>query len=115
VKDAPVALLALSIVHEATHARLAGVPVTWDNLARVEGICHAQELNFAKRVSGGQALVDYVQAKASTFAANEFTREGRAVRGLTALEREGAPGPVMAALRLLARVTGNLGRVPPPA
>lgn len=115
IKDKPAALGALSIVHEATHARLAHIPVTWDNLARIEGICFAQELAFAKRIPHGEALVQCVEGRIASLVPADFTREARIVNGLAALERDGVSRPVLAVLRFFGRITGDAGRSRPAA
>jgi hypothetical protein len=50
--------VALGIIHEATHARIAdaGIPYTAERRARIEAICVKQEAAFARRLPGGEAL-----------------------------------------------------------
>ncbi len=52
--------IALSLVHEATHARLhaRGIAYLPELRARIEAACLAQEMAFARRIPGGSALVD---------------------------------------------------------
>lgn len=49
---------ALLIVHEATHARLErrGISMTQLNAARVERLCVDAQVNFARRVPGGEEV-----------------------------------------------------------
>ena len=49
VRDASVHQLSLTVVHEATHARLhrAGIRVDAANLGRIERFCMEQEIRFA--------------------------------------------------------------------
>jgi hypothetical protein len=52
-------LLAATIVHEATHARLDGCQIDYSSLAvrgRVEAVCRKQELAFAARLPNGNAV-----------------------------------------------------------
>lgn len=64
-QDVPVDQLALTIVHEATHARLwrAGFRYTPDIRERIEHICVRAELDFAQRLPRAQELVDGLRAK----------------------------------------------------
>jgi hypothetical protein len=57
--------MALTIVHEATHARLCKLKVkyTEDIRDRVEQICIKSEIAFAKRLSDGQKLVEMSESK----------------------------------------------------
>jgi hypothetical protein len=57
--------MALSIVHEATHARLNKLKVkyTEDIRDRVERICIKSEIAFAKRLPDGQKLVEMAESK----------------------------------------------------
>lgn len=50
--------IALIIVHEATHARLARLGIGYDEAirSRVEAICHRRELSFAKLLDDEQAI-----------------------------------------------------------
>lgn len=60
--------LALSIVHEATHARLLNAGIRYDQAlrARVEGICVGQELAFAERLSLPPEAVEQLRRKLDT-------------------------------------------------
>jgi len=107
IKDKHSALVALSIVHEATHARLAAIAVTWENIARIEAICLRQELAFAERLPGGERLVAHLAEKLAAFSSGAYTRGAQNERHLAALEREGAPGSVLSLLRYLARRAGD--------
>jgi hypothetical protein len=54
--------IASAIVHEATHARLAKWGVRYDEAARhrIERICARRELDFARRLSGVDALLEEI-------------------------------------------------------
>jgi hypothetical protein len=58
--DTSPARLALTIAHEAMHARLArrGIGYSESVRARVERICILSEIDLAERLPGSQALVD---------------------------------------------------------
>jgi hypothetical protein len=57
--------MALTIVHEATHARLCKLKIkyTEDIRERVERICIKSEIAFAKRLPDGQKLVEMAESK----------------------------------------------------
>jgi hypothetical protein len=107
IKDVPPALVALSIVHEATHARLACIPVTRDNLPRMERLCLEQELAFARRITEGAALSAYVENRITSFDPTVYTKGARVQRGLKELDEAGVPRPLLAIMRLLARLTNG--------
>lgn len=54
--------IASAIVHEATHARLEKRGVRYDEAIRhrIEGICARRELDFARRLSGVDALLEEI-------------------------------------------------------
>jgi hypothetical protein len=58
-------VVALTIVHEATHARLraAGIGYAGAHRARVERCCIGEEIVFAKRVPDGTELLAYARRK----------------------------------------------------
>lgn len=61
----PASRMALTIVHEATHARLYKFKIkyTEETRARVEQICIKSELAFAKRLPNGKDLIKMVESK----------------------------------------------------
>jgi hypothetical protein len=65
--ELPVDKLALTIVHEATHARLwrAGFRYTPDIRARIEHICVRAELDFARQLPRAQELTAGLREKLS--------------------------------------------------
>jgi hypothetical protein len=107
IKDVPAALVALSIVHEATHARLACIPVTRDNLPRMERLCLEQELAFARHIPEGAALAAYVENRVAKFDPTAYTKSARMQRGLQELDEAGAPRPLLAVMGFLARLTNG--------
>jgi hypothetical protein len=66
-KEAPVDKLALTIVHEATHARLwrAGFRYTPDIRGRIEHICVRAELDFARHLPRSRELEADLREKLS--------------------------------------------------
>jgi hypothetical protein len=63
--DVSASRMALTIVHEATHARLCNLKIkyTEDIRDRVEQICIKSEIAFAKRLPDGQKLVEMAESK----------------------------------------------------
>lgn len=63
--DISAAEMALSIVHEAIHARLCKLKIGYtENIReRVERICIKSEIAFAKRLPNGQKLVEMAESK----------------------------------------------------
>ena len=55
--------VAASVIHEATHARLArrGFGYQPERRARVEGVCYRAELRFASRLPDQESLVEQIQ------------------------------------------------------
>lgn len=56
VLDGPVARLAATLVHEATHARIrtAGVPLRLATIAREEVLCSEESIRCLQRLPGGE-------------------------------------------------------------
>ena len=105
-KDVSAPLVALSIVHEATHARLACIPVTSDSLPRMERVCLEQELTFARNIPEKRAaLAAYVENRVASFDPTAYTQRARIQRGLQVLDEEGAPRALLAVMRFFARLT----------
>jgi hypothetical protein len=61
--------IALTIVHEAAHARLwrLGVPYTEDLRPRVEAICIRREVAFARKLPDGKDWADWVERGIKSF------------------------------------------------
>jgi hypothetical protein len=59
--------LAATMVHEATHARIASVGIAYTEAlrARIEGLCVKSELWFAKRLPNGGSLIKDAEARLS--------------------------------------------------
>ncbi|MDE5445375.1 hypothetical protein GWG65_28875 [Bradyrhizobium sp. CSA207] len=57
--------IASAIVHEATHARLANRGIRYDEAVRlrIERICAGRELDFARRLSGVDALKEEISQR----------------------------------------------------
>jgi len=58
-------VVALNVVHEATHARIAarGVPYNQATAARIEALCVGQEIAFARRLPGDQQWIVAIEQK----------------------------------------------------
>lgn len=67
---ATVERIASTIVHEATHARLEHWGVTYDENARsrIEAICVRRELNFVRKLPGGEMLREGLVASLNWYA-----------------------------------------------
>jgi hypothetical protein len=65
---APTIELAMTFVHEATHARLAKVGHEYRGLNReaIERACVAAEINFASRIPGSESAIEKVQRQLGT-------------------------------------------------
>jgi hypothetical protein len=63
--NASASRMTLTIVHEATHARLCKLKIKYseDIRDRVERICIKSEIAFAKRLPDGQKLVEMAESK----------------------------------------------------
>jgi hypothetical protein len=75
VRDAATAPedIAVSLVHEATHARIdRWIPYREDLRERIEAICRRQELAFARRLPGGAAIVRRMEEWLAQPPAKEF-------------------------------------------
>jgi hypothetical protein len=94
--------VALILVHEATHARLAKLGFGYDEAirARIEAICHRRELAFATRLGDGEAIYS-----AGYYLANPLDYSDEAVLARDELEmgefvsKYGLPGWVAEFLR----------------
>ena len=93
--------IALTIVHEATHARLMRFGYAEDIRARIERICNYQELVFASRIAGASELIASARRAMDTDPSG-FTSEDHRQRSLKALATLGVPKWI---IRLLDRVT----------
>ena len=93
--------VALTIVHEATHARLSRFGYGPEIRARIERICQYQELVFASRIGGDSELVAGAR-RGMDLNPSEYTTETRRQRSLEALTQLGLPKWMV---RLLDRVT----------
>lgn len=93
VLSSPVEVIASTIVHEATHARLlkVGIPYTWENRFRVEKSCIRQELVFAKRIPGAEELQRRINEKL-LLEPEVWSREASSARFHAAF-MEGGGGP----------------------
>jgi hypothetical protein len=66
--------IALSIVHEATHARMRRLSqATAERRARMEQICIGAQIAFASRVPGVSATIDELRARQSSVRVSDFT------------------------------------------
>jgi hypothetical protein len=115
VIDTPATLIALWIVHEATHARLARFHANDALISRIEGICKRQELAFAQRTPRGDRLVAALQAEVDWHLALDHSRHGQVDRAAVALAAEGAPRWALALLRAVMRFVNGSGNGRPAA
>ena len=89
------ARLALTIVHEAMHARLArsGIGYSEALRARVERMCIAAEIDFADRLPGGAPLAQAARQRLA-FDAAYFTDSATQARSHELLKGLGWPGRI---------------------
>ncbi|MET3844324.1 hypothetical protein [Bradyrhizobium sp. OAE829] len=118
--------IATTIIHEATHARLEGWGIGYDDekkRARIEAICMRRELNFVTKLPHAEALREEVARKLEWYAGNhdyfsDASFEQREVQGqIEALRYLGAPDWAhrfmmkLRAVRLwVHRFAGSVGR-----
>jgi hypothetical protein len=90
IGSAPTAEIAMTIIHEGTHARLwsAGFESEERCRERIERLCVRAEVAFAERIPGTEALVAKTE---ELLESRWWTRERRLESGLTQLRRLGAP------------------------
>ena len=93
--------VAMTIVHEATHARFIRFGYAEDIRPRIERICNYQELVFASRIPDASELIASARRAMDTDPSG-FTYEDHRQRSLKALETLGMSKWV---IRLLDRVT----------
>ena len=88
--DSSIESIALTIVHEAVHARLAARGIQYESLLRerIEFICVKQEVAFAELLPNGSALTVSATAKLER---RWWTEESQLAHQLSALERLGWP------------------------
>lgn len=82
--------IAMTIIHEATHARLWGAGFNSEEgcRERIERLCIRAETEFAEQIPGTAALIAKTQGLLET---QWWTREARIESGLAQLRRLGAP------------------------
>jgi hypothetical protein len=69
-------LLALTILHEATHARLHSCPYTTpEDRVRIERICVTTEILLINRLPGSQALSRRWESRLASLSEAEYTNE----------------------------------------
>jgi hypothetical protein len=77
--DTTLELIASTIVHEATHARLEGWGIAYDEARRhrIEAICLRRELDFVSQLTGCEALQESVRRSLDYYGNNsEFFSDG---------------------------------------
>lgn len=107
VRTSDVSLVALTIVHEATHARLARSSYTDETAERIERICERQELAFISKLPGGELLVAGMQEFVSGPSPRNYTKAAQMEAGLASLSAAGIPRPLARLLRGIARIAGD--------
>lgn len=92
----------MTLVHEATHARLhrAGVRYTHDLRERIEAICLKAEIDFGRRLPGAEQLVAEAQTALETRWWEAPSQQQREIGQLRAL---GVPGWLLRWGRSVAR------------
>lgn len=115
VASASLESLAATIVHEATHARLArcGFGYKEDMRSRIESVCHRRELDFAARLPDSADLQHEIERALERcraqpeFYANDRFRERKKQAAVEALRYAQAPEWLIAiALKLRPAISG---------
>ena len=77
-------ILAVVIVHEATHARLRHCGIGYDEQMRhrVEAVCFRRELAFARKLPKGQPVREWIENSLEQVPAFDWTDAARAKRDL---------------------------------
>ncbi len=104
-------LLASTIVHEATHARLWGIGFRYEEEARprVEAICVRRELVFSAKLPHGEQVRDRAEKalmslRSPTFLSNAAFAKSRDDYAVEELRRMGVPSWVIRSVFVLRRV-----------
>lgn len=124
ILDEQIAVVADTIVHEATHARLMNVGIGYEETlrARVEAVCMRRERVFASRLPDGSMISELARRKLQwcddpTYWTNDSFDQRHVTIMVEGLKEEGAPQWIIAALMGLRRVIGairsRLRRTPP--
>lgn len=91
VRDSEPLIIASSIVHEATHARIDNAGISYDSSrkrARIERRCVREEISFIRLQNGSEELVKRLE---SGMANEWWTEERIALARLSQLRRLGVP------------------------
>jgi hypothetical protein len=108
-------LIAATIVHEATHARLDRCGIGYDKLRpRVEAVCFRRELAFAAKLPNGEQVREQAERKLVFYATEDYWTNAafaeryvndhiEALRNLGAPDWIGRTALILRALRLRAR------------
>lgn len=67
-------LIATTIVHEATHARIEGCGIGYEEKlrSRIEAVCLRRELTFAKKLPNGEQVREQAERTLAAFAKQDF-------------------------------------------
>lgn len=110
-------LIAATIVHEATHARLwrRGIRYEEAQRPRIEEICLRREIAFAAKLPNGEAVRDQAQRTLALCATGEYWtsaafRERYIEGGVEVLRFLGAPGWLALVFRWLLETRGCIRR-----
>ncbi len=79
--------VAMTLVHEATHARLhrAGIPYNRKLRTRIEAVCLRAEIDFGRRLPGAAALVKEAESALETEWWDDDSEHRRAMAQISAL------------------------------
>lgn len=100
MKTRSVPELAITVVHEGTHARLAlaGISTKRGNVERIEHICTEAAASFAEKIPGGQSLATHLRAQLST---RWWAHDAMRARRLEQLRASGLPDWILGLYRRL--------------
>jgi len=97
VRDSSAEFIASTIVHEATHARLArcGIAYEQKHRVRIERVCTRRQIAFAAKLPNGEEACEQAQDQLAGFSPEVFTNQAFAERedrgGVEALRYLGVP------------------------
>ena len=97
VRDRQALFIALTIVHEATHARLRRFDYVI-HAARLERLCTEAELTFAMRLPNAELIQEYVRQSLERVQEIDHSKRGQLELGLAELRESGVSRPVIAVL-----------------
>ena len=117
-EDSTPELIASSIVHEATHARLESYGIVYEEVRRprIEGICVRRELAFSAKLPNGQQVHEWAEHKLTSYCNHaSLTNAALTKRQLDQIDEElrrlGVPPWIVGMVRVLGQAIRGVMRV----